>query len=195
MKKFNDILQDIEKVSKETQPNEEAKIKTAILLDNACRAFFAENIKKICDIWNKYEGKKHGEKTRGKIRDEFIAAVGCLVCVEPDLGNTCIRIRFDSCGCLCLPSPIGQREIFAFASGEPTDEENKIKKLSPEGFRLYWVGEYVEDVDAFVKGFYNAREELRALSEKLREAIRRYNSFTRGDMQDACFYNFPTRFF
>lgn len=195
MKKFNDILQDIEKVSKETQPNEEAKIKTAILLDNARHAFFAENIKKICDIWNKYEGEKHGEKTRDKICTELYAACGCYVYIQGCYTNSELIISFRYFDALGRLFPYGQNEIRALASGTPTDEENKIKKLSPEGFRLCWVGEYVEDVDAFVKGFYNARAELKELSEKMDAAIRRYNSFTRGNMKLADRSRIPARAF
>ena len=46
------------KASAEERRNEENKIKIAILTQNAKRAFFAENIGKICEIWNSYAGKK-----------------------------------------------------------------------------------------------------------------------------------------
>jgi hypothetical protein len=67
------------KASAEERKNEESKIKIAILTQNAKRAFFAENIGKICEIWNRYAGKKYGEKTAEKIRDELRTATGAEV--------------------------------------------------------------------------------------------------------------------
>lgn len=49
---------------KELEKNETAKLKIEILKANAAQALFTETIGIICDTWNKYEGKPHGEKDR-----------------------------------------------------------------------------------------------------------------------------------
>lgn len=55
-----------EKYAAECKHNEDLQMAVEVLKDNAAQAFFAENIKTICNIWNKYTKKPHGEKTAEK---------------------------------------------------------------------------------------------------------------------------------
>ena len=55
----------------------EYKIYFAIIEENARAAWLSVNLPKICAVLNKYAGRKIGEKTTAKIRDELTAAIGC----------------------------------------------------------------------------------------------------------------------
>ena len=51
--------------------NTNRKIKIELLKGNAHIALASEVIPVICEVWNKYAGKKHGPKTNEKIKNEI----------------------------------------------------------------------------------------------------------------------------
>lgn len=171
--------------SEEERRNEENKIKIAILTQNAKRAFFAENIGKICEIWNMYAGKKYGEKTAEKIREDLTTATGAGVWICEKYNETQITIylqRANGCGIL----PNGETTINAYIKDyTPTDDENKIKPLDAGAVVLYWCGAYVDDVAEHIRKFYEAREALKVAEENAKKAREVYNDLTRGNMKRA----------
>lgn len=171
--------------SAEERRNEENKIKIAILTQNAKRAFFAENIGKICEIWNSYAGKKYGEKTAEKIRDELSTATGAGVWISNKYNETQINIYLQRAnGCAILPN--NETEINAYIKDyTPTDDENKIKPLDAGAFVVYWCGAYVDDIDEHTRNFYEAREALKVAEENAKKAREVYNDLTRGNMKRA----------
>lgn len=171
--------------SAEERRNEENKIKIAILTQNAKRAFFAENIGKICEIWNSYAGKKYGEKTAEKIRDELRTATGAGVFVHQKYNETQINIYLRRAnGCAILPN--NETEINAYIKDyTPTDDENKIKTINAGAFVVYWCGAYVDDIDEHTRKFYEAREALKVAEENAKKAREVYNDLTRGNMKRA----------
>lgn len=175
----------IAKASAEERKNEESKIKIAILTQNAKRAFFAENIGKICEIWNSYAGKKYGEKTADKIRDELRTATGAGVWISRKYNETQINIYLQrENGCAMLPN--NETEINAYIKDyTPTDDENKIKPLDAGAVVLYWCGDYVDDVPEHIRKFYEAREALKVAEENAKKAREVYNDLTRGNMKRA----------
>jgi hypothetical protein len=175
----------LNKASAEERKNEESKIKIAILTQNAKRAFFAENIGKICEIWNRYAGKKYGEKTADKIRDELRTATGAGVWISRNYNETKITIYLQRAnGCAVLPN--NETEINAYIKDyTPTDDENKIKPLDAGAVVLYWCGAYVDDIGEHLRKFYEAREALRVAEENAKQAREAYNELTRGNMTRA----------
>lgn len=171
--------------SAEERRNEENKIKIAILTQNAKRAFFAENIGKICEIWNSYAGKKYGEKTADKIELELRTATGACVYIKRYYEETKINIYLTRAnGCEILPN--NETEINAYIKDyTPTDDENKIKPLDAGAVVLYWCGAYVDDVDEHTRKFYEAREALKVAEENAKKAREIYNDLTRGNMKRA----------
>lgn len=171
--------------SAEERRNEENKIKIAILTQNAKRAFFAENIGKICEIWNSYAGKKYGEKTADKIRDELRTATGAGVWVSKKYNGTQINIYLQRAdGCDILPN--NETEINAYIKDyTPTDDENKIKPLDAGAVVLCYCGAYVDDIDEHTRKFYEAREALKVAEENAKKAREAYNDLTRGNMKRA----------
>lgn len=164
--------------------NEDIKIKIEILKDNAKQALLSENIGTICDIWNKYEGKPHGEKTADKIRAELRAAVGFRVWIRNRFDEANITIYFD-CG---SGAPFSEVEFCPRWNGEKqpaTNNNNKIVKLTPENFRVYVCGEYVEDVNAHAEALREAHRAALEAEKALENAVSAYNALTRGKINHA----------
>ena len=171
--------------SAEERRNEENKIKIAILTQNAKRAFFAENIGKICEIWNSYAGKKYGEKTKEKIYNEIRTATGAGVCFYSYFEQTEMKIYLkNEKGFSSLRYP--DDELTAYEkTTTPTDDENKIKPLDAGAVVLCYCGAYVDDVDEHMRKFYEAREALKVAEENAKKAREVYNDLTRGNMKRA----------
>lgn len=173
-----------DKLQKEEEHNNEIKIKIAILNENAKQALFAENIETICEIWNKYEGKPHGEKTAEKIREEIRNATGHRVYI----GN-----KWDDANITIYPGTrSGYNEDITIApkwngsEKQPAlNNNNKIVKLTAENMRVCYCGEYVENIDDHIKALKEAHAGALAALETYRAAIDKYNSLTRGNMQRA----------
>jgi hypothetical protein len=171
-----------EKYVAECKHNEDLQIALEILKDNAAQAFFAENIGVICDIWNKYAGKPHGEKTSDKIRKELFAALGVRVWIGNKYNDASVTCYFDA------PAPFRGLEFCATRSnGEnvPALIGNKIQSLCPEVFRVYNCGAYVDDVPAHVQAIREAYDKARAAEAAFAAAVSDYNALTRGNIAQA----------
>lgn len=167
-----------EKFAAECRKNEDLQITIEILKDNAAQAFFAENIETICNAWNKYAGKPHGEKTAEKIRKELFAALGVRVWISNKYSDACITCYFD------IGAPFRSLEFRAIrTNGEAIpalSNTNKIQPLSPDVFRVYNCGAYVDDVPAHVQAIREAHDKARAAEAAFTEAVTAYNNLTRG---------------
>lgn len=173
----------MERYQKECDNNETQQIKIEILKDNAARALFAENIGIICDIWNKYEGKPHGEKTAQKIRDEMKNATGLRVYIGNKYDDANIKIYFDYNN----GAPFHDLEFLPTWNGEkqPALKDNKIVKINPDNMRVYCCGEYVENVNAHIKALKKAHAAALEAEKALEAAISKYNELTRGKINHA----------
>lgn len=170
------------KYTAECKHNEDLQMAVEVLRDNAAQAFFAENIKTICNIWNKYAGKPCGEKTAEKIRKELFAALGVRVWISNKYSDACITCYFDA------PAPFRGLE---FCTKRPNGEavpaliNNKIQPLDPEVFRVYNCGAYVDDVPAHVQAIRDAHDKARAAEAAFAAAVSNYNALTRGNIAQA----------
>lgn len=173
----------MERYQKERDNNETQEIKIEILKDNAARALFAENIGIICDIWNKYEGKPHGEKTAEKIRDEIKIATGLRVYIGNKYDDANIKIYFD----YNSGAPFSDLEFVPIWRGEkrPALVDNKIVKINPDEMRVYFCGEYVENVNAHIKALKKAHAAAMEAEKALEAAVSKYNELTRGKINHA----------
>lgn len=166
-----------EKYAAECKHNEDLQMAVEVLKDNAAQAFFAENIGGICSIWNKYAGKACGEKTADKIRKELFAALGVRVWISNKYNDACITCYFDS------KAPFHDLEFCTKrANGEavPALVNNKIQPLSPDVFRVYNCGTYVDDVPTHVQAIREAHDKAREAEAAFAEAVTAYNALTRG---------------
>lgn len=173
-----------EKYISECVHNEDLKMILEILKDNAAQAFFAESISTICNIWNKYAGKPHGEKTADKIRNELFSALDIRVWV----GN-----KYDDAWITCYfqygsNAPFNSIEFYSIrANGEriPALIGNKIQPITPEMFRVYCCGEYVEEPEKQVQAIREAHAKAVDAEKALQAAISEYNDLTRGNIARA----------
>lgn len=171
-----------EKYEAECRHNEDLQMTVEILKDNAAQAFFVENIKAICAIWSKYAGKACGEKTAEKIRKELFTALGVRVWIGDKYGDACVTCYFES------GAPFRSLEFCAIRGGGeniPALVGNKIQPLSPDVFRAYNCGAYVEDVPAHVQAIREAHERARAAEAAFANAVSAYNDLTRGNIAQA----------
>lgn len=166
-----------EKYATECKHNEDLQMTIEILRDNAAQAFFAENIETICNIWNKYQKKPLGEKTAEKVRKEMLAALGVRVWI----GN-----KYDDAGITCYfdtGAPFRDLEFcVSRTNGEaiPALVNNKIQPLSPDVFRVYNCGAYVDDVPAHVQAIREAHDKAQEAEAAFTAAVSDYNALTRG---------------
>lgn len=173
-----------EKYISECMRNEDLKMILEILKDNAAQAFFAESITAICNIWNKYAGKPHGEKTADKIRNELFAALG----VQIWIGN-----KYDDAWITCYfqygsNAPFNSIEFYSIrVNGEriPALIGNKIQPISPEMFRVYCCGGYVGNPEKQVQEIRKAHAKAIEAEKALQDAISEYNDLTRGNIARA----------
>lgn len=173
-----------EKFAAECKHNEDLEMAIEILKDNAAQAFFAESIGTICTIWNKYAGKPHGEKTSDKIRKELFAALGVRVWVGNKYDDASITCYFD----LGSKSPFRDLEFWAIRTKRknvPALVDNKIQPLSPDIFRVYNCGAYVDDVPAHVRAIREAHEKAQEAETAFANAVSAYNSLIRGNIARA----------
>lgn len=171
-----------EQYKQECAHNETQKLKIEILKENAAQALFAENIETICDIWNKYENRPHGEKTAQKIRDEIKAATGLRVYIGNKYDDASIKIYFD------YNSPLRDLEFVPIWNGskQPAlSNENKVLRIAAENMRVYCCSEYVENVNAHIKALRKAHAAALEAEKALENAINAYNKLTRGKIQHA----------
>lgn len=168
---------------KECEHNNDIQIKMEILKDNARQALFNEVIGTICDIWNKYEGKPHGEKTAQKIKEEIKSAIGYYTYIANKYDDAHIQIyfRYED------KAPFNTLEIMPIWNGkkQPALSNNKIVKLNPENMKVYCCGEYVENVNAHIKALKKAHAAAKASEKAFEEAVSYYNKLTRGNIQHA----------
>ena len=160
--------------------NDNITIKIQILKDNAKQALFHEIIGTICDIWNKYEGKPHGEKTAQKIRDEIKSATGYSVYIGNRYDDAHITVYTRAC--------VSDFDIAPIWNGEKQpalDCNNKIIKMNPENMRLWYCGAYVENIDEHITALHEAHAAAIAAQKALEEACSTYNKLTRGNMPHA----------
>lgn len=171
------------KFAAECMHNEDLEMTVEILKDNAAQAFFAESIGTICAIWSRYAGKPHGEKTADKIRKELSAALGVRVWVGNKYDDACITCYFDS------KAPFRSLEFCAIRTtagqAAPALVGNKIQPLSPDIFRVYCCGAYVDDVSAHVQAIREAHTKALEAEAAFADAVSAYNNLTRGNIAQA----------
>lgn len=172
-----------DRLTEETARNNDIKIKIEILKENAKQALFSENIGTICEIWNKYENKPHGEKTAQKIRDEIKAATGHRVYIGNKYDNANITI-YPGAG--MHADEITICPIWNGGERYPaTNNNNRIVKIDAEKMRVCYCGEYVENVNNHINALKEAHAGALAALETYRAAIDKYNNLTRGNIQRA----------
>ena len=175
----------LEALKREQESNTNHRLRAAILTENAKQAFLAQYIGKICEIWNRYEGKPHGEKTAEKIREEIHAATGYRAYIRNKYSDQLtIEIYPDR-------KTYGDNITIGCESHNrqrATDDDNRILQIKPEWLCVWYCGEYVHNIGAHIKALKKAHADAEKALEKAREAFCVYNDLTRGKMNRASIY-------
>ena len=172
-----------EHVQEELKENERLKVLCEVLRDNAAQAYFSENIGIICDIWNRYTGKPHGEKTAEKIRSEIYNAIGSRCYIHNKYNTAEITVYFD----YSARYPFRELVFCPIWEGEnkPALVNNRVQTITAEKMRVYCCGEYTEDPEAHTAAVYAAHAAAKEAEKAFEEAVSNYNKLCRGNMSHA----------
>lgn len=176
-----DYKKALEAYNAEQDENTTQKMIIEILKNNYKLAFLAEYGAIICDIWNKYEGKPHGEKTAEKIRAELREKTGYSIYICNQYGDAHIIARQYYNGDKKMP--VNEIEISPQWNGEKQpaiDNNNKILSINAAGLRVNYCGAYVEDPAQQVKKIRTAHKKAAEAYAKFEAAASEYNALTRG---------------
>lgn len=129
------------------EPIPAAKLRAAILRDNALRAFFEEIAPQAVEIFQKYSGKPYGEKTRRKIADEIHEKTGFYCYISANSYHS--KMQF-AAGETRAPWTYDEMELSLYHGSENErrpllDSKNKINMESADALQPYDRRPYVED--------------------------------------------------
>ena len=145
----------------EDKAEQEKEVYRKALRHNIEVAFITEMLPKICGVYQKYAGKRIGEKTEKKIRDEIKETINDDNNSYVSLYNNSLTIwAFHERVCLYFGRYDDPAAPYGKSSYKAYNDEGKLNKLTPEMFVYH--KKYIEDIPAYI-------EEKKALAEKLAE--------------------------
>ena len=169
--KVNDLYAEMQKQEKYLR----------VLENNFRNVFFEENIGKIVEILNKYVGKKAGEKTRQKVKDEIFEAIGVKFYFENRF------FEANSCDSFTL-QPLTEK---GFSYNELSmevnmvynkdkdnyiiDKNNIFQNLEIENFKLSYTWNYIDNLDGFIFNQEKEQQKIKYMQEVLNDLINNYN--------------------
>lgn len=142
------------------------KIENKILYDNARIELFNEVMPNALTVWNSYENKPYGEKTKARIKEKVRELTGCWFYAEWKQYG-CDEFSF------CVDYQRDSKLHYFFNSKSfdvcPVDYDkkflvfNKIQKVEFDELKLSWCNKYIEDTYSEAKRIY---EEVTSLEEE-----------------------------
>lgn len=135
----------------------------AVLKHNLEVAYITELLPIVCEVYQKYAGKRIGEKTSKKIDDEIKTATGEHVYCN----NDGMRLYPYNCNAVTLYFGMynDPSANYGKSNYKMFDSEGKLNKLTPEMFIYH--KQYINDIPAYI-------EEKRELADKLREMAKQF---------------------
>lgn len=171
-KKMKEIA---EKHDKEYKAEALRAARKKILDHNARIALLVEYFPIIIEVLNKYAGKRVGEKTEAKIRDEISEKTGVSVYFENNYGRGKITIYHRN-------NYLVNNEITLYAKKAESDfyriynEDGKLNALNADMFDYDHSDRYIEDIDGYINRKMQELSEVNAAIKALTEKIRAYDS-------------------
>lgn len=148
-----------------------------ILKNNYNNRLAADVLPALVEVLKKYNGKKYGEKTQEKIREEFKALTGCGLYLErftfsQKCNNAHIYEMRDGYRC-------GEEIEFCTAINTYIINDDNIIQAQPaDAFRLYDYREYIENPAERVAELAEKKKELDELRNAFNKAVDAYNALT-----------------
>lgn len=189
--------QDAENGVKIAEKIDALTLENQILSDNARRAYVAEVLPGLLEIWNKYAGKPYGPKTKEKIQAEVKNALNVHFYASSRYSGVYDQIS------LCplnekgfsVPGYYDKFNLYtAYKSTPFVDAENKIQKVNADAVALSNCGEYVENVAERVKLIRETFAAVRQAVADLDKKISAFNAVRASDIKyiQSQYYNIPT---
>lgn len=146
-----------------------------ILRHNYRVALAACALPAFVEILKKYNGKKAGEKTREKMRDEMMTACGCSVWFERSILSQ--KSEQANISEIVANSWSGEKiDIYTKNRACIIDEQNTINgTLTADDLRMY-TGEYIDDPAARLEEIDRAAEAVEAARQAFNDAADRLNA-------------------
>lgn len=147
-----------------------------ILKNNYCHRLAAEVLPALVEVLKKYNGKKYGEKTQEKMREEFQAMTGCGLYLK--------RFTFSQ---KCSNAHIyemrdgykrGEEIEFFTANAYIINDDNIIQAQPADAFKLYDYSEYIENPAERVAELAEKKKELDDMRNAFNKAVDAYNALT-----------------
>ncbi len=166
-----------EKHDKEYKAEALRAARKKILDHNARIALLLEYFPIIIEVLNKYAGKRIGEKTKDKIREEINERTGVSVWIEDNYSRGKITIYHRN-------NFLVNNEIILYAKKIDNEnnfyhvynEEGKLNTLSADMFDYDRTDKYIEDIDGYINRKMQELSEVNAAIKALTEKIRAYDS-------------------
>lgn len=171
----NEKMEEIKTLEAEFDKNvkrlENLKCHLKVYQANAEKLFILENINKIFEIVNTYQGKKCGVKTLEKIRESVSEACNCGITLDNSSGITLYNrntyLVNSTINVYCKYINGENQKIF--------NDENKINRLEAENFHLPDINTIIDDVEEYTEQKTAEFLQLKELYQALQEATEKYN--------------------
>lgn len=176
--KLKKEIEKLEEIRNSKENETKKQIKTILQKNNIKIAFFEDVAPAIVKVWNKYEGKQAGEKTRQKIAEEiesiFNNNIFCYIFKSEYSPTTTITITTkDNTG-----KYTGSEKITIISNNiniKPIDQTNKINPVEIEELREQDTIKYIDDLNKATNEIIELhaqaeqkQNELNAISSKIR---------------------------
>ena len=147
-----------------------------ILKNNYNHRLAADVLPALVEVLKKYNGKKYGEKTQEKMREEFKAMTGCGLYLKRYLfsqqsNNAHIYEMRDG-------YRHGEEIEFFTANAYIINDDNIIQAQSADAFKLYDYHEYIGNPAERVAELAAKKKELDELRNAFNKAVDAYNALT-----------------
>lgn len=167
----NGNTEEIKKVEadflKDAKKEQTLKRFLTVYKNNAEKLYILENIQTIIDIFNKYSGKKCGEKTKEKIKTEA-KENGISMYFSDDEITFCMGLYgYDSITVFTRYIDGVKQTI--------TDNDNKINVLETSIFHLPDAETIIDNVEEYTEGKEAEFLKLKQMYQELEEATKQYN--------------------
>ena len=152
--------------------------KIALILKQNYRVALAARVFPVfVEILKKYNGKKAGEKTREKMRDEMMTACGCSVWFERSILSQ--KSEQANISEIVANSWSGEKiEIYTKNRACIIDEQNTINGTLTADDLLTHTGEHIDDPAARLDEIDRAAEAVETAKKAYNEAVKIYNALT-----------------
>lgn len=147
-----------------------------ILKNNYNHRLAADVLPALVEVLKKYNGKKYGEKTKEKMREEFKAMTGCGLYLErftfsQKCSNAHIYEMRDGYRC-------GEEIEFFARNAYIINDDNIIQAQPADAFKVYDYREYIENPVERVAELAKKKKELDDMRNAFNKAVDAYNALT-----------------